>query len=240
MAESLLNLSKKRRIIKNVSLIVGSLLLVAVLCLGSFLIFNNVYYTPFWVNGQSMYPTFNKDAKREDGTLLGETGGNAVANCYDIDYGFMDEHADAINNIKRFDIIVCKYSLNDSSYKIKRVIALPNETFYINNSDDKGSLYVVNANNDAEVIAQPIDEAMIRKGNYPENYSKPTTLNSDEYFVLGDNRANSLDSRSVGPIKKEYILGVVRGLSGRAKIGYDNDGTTLKPTYVHHYFPRYL
>ncbi len=238
MADTLMQYSKRNRVIKRVIIIVGSLLLITIICLSSFLIFNHFYYTPFWVNGQSMYPTFNRDARYENGVLIGETGGSAVANSYDIDYGFMDEHKDAIDNIKRFDIIVCKYYLNDSSYKIKRVIALPGETFYIDNSENNGSLYVANSSNEFELINQPIDQAIIRKGSYPDSYATAYTLQSDEYFVLGDNRAHSLDSRSMGPIKKEYILGVVRGLSGRAKIGYDNG--ELKPVYISYYFPRYL
>ncbi len=238
MAETLITYSKRKTLWKRILVIAGSLLIVSVLCLTSFLIFNKYYYTPFWVNGQSMYPTFNRDAKDASGNLLGEYGGSARVDCYDIDYGFMDEHQSAIDSIKRFDIVVCKYPNSDSSYKIKRIIATPNETFYINNTDSKGSLYVLNSSDTFEIITQPIDEAMIKKGSYPNDYASPTTLKEDEYFVLGDNRANSYDSRNVGPIKKEYIVGVVRGLSGRAKIGME-DGE-LKPVYISYYFPRYL
>ncbi len=238
MAETLMIYNKRKAIWKRILLVVGILLIVSTLCLTSFLIFNKYYYTPFWVNGQSMYPTLNRDAKDESGNLLGEYGGSARVNCYDIDYGFMDQHSNAIDSIKRFDIVVCKYPTSDSSYKIKRVIALPSETFYINNSDSIGSLYVLNSSSNFEIVNQPIDESMIKKGNYPADYASATTLKDDEYFVLGDNRANSYDSRNVGPIQKEYIVGVVRGLSGRAKIGLENG--ELKPVYIQHYFPRYL
>ena len=95
----------------------------------------------------------------------------------------------------RYDIVVINHT--NENYKteriIKRVIALPGETIYVKN----GKIYV----NDKEIS---------------ENYTKTITfdfdkvkLSDDEYFVMGDNRMNSEDSRSIGPVKKERILGTV-------------------------------
>ena len=105
-----------------------------------------------------------------------------------------------MGTIKRFDIVTIK--LKKGSFKdeelVKRVIALPGET--IEYSD--GTLYI----ND-EVVAEPfIDEVVASlTGNI-----KKKTLGSDEYFVMGDNRGNSADSRYFGAVKKSEITS--RGL----------------------------
>ena len=92
------------------------------------------------------------------------------------------------NGINRWDIVVVK---EDNKYIIKRVIGLPSESIaYID-----GKLY-------------------INKRLVEDNYSLSNTkdfseiyLKDDEYFVMGDNRAVSADSRMIGPVKIEQILG---------------------------------
>ncbi|HEY0073998.1 MAG TPA: signal peptidase I [Abditibacteriaceae bacterium] len=74
---------------------------------------------------------------------------------------------------------------------VKRLIALPNETIFIR----AGHVYVDN---------QEITEGMVEDGN--DNLG-PRKLGPDEYFVLGDNRGNSDDSRNQGPIRKQDIRG---------------------------------
>ncbi|HBF67977.1 MAG TPA: signal peptidase I [Firmicutes bacterium] len=149
----------------------------------------------------------------------------------------------SINNINRFDIIVLKYSEAQTSYNIKRVIALPGETFYINSSidDNNGNLNIFDKNkNEYVVVDQPIDSYHLKNGMYPNKYSSPITLENDEYFVMGDNRlsGNSMDSRSVGPIKRNLILGVAKGLNGKASVIYDNGNYEVKN--VAHHFPRFF
>ncbi len=91
-------------------------------------------------------------------------------------------------NIKRFDIVV----INEKSegYWIKRVVGLPNEKLEYR----QGVLYI----ND-----QKIDEPFLNK-KYLGNIA-PIQLKENEYYVLGDNRDNSTDSRVIGPVMKKDI-----------------------------------
>ncbi|MEG1146729.1 MAG: signal peptidase I [Bacilli bacterium] len=93
--------------------------------------------------------------------------------------------------VDRFDIVVLKEPDNDEKI-IKRVYGLPGDSIEI----DDGKIYI----ND-EVIK---DEFAYGKTS---DYEK-TTLESDEYFVLGDNRLISKDSRTFGKVKKDDIKGV--------------------------------
>lgn len=85
----------------------------------------------------------------------------------------------------------------EDDYFIKRVIGLPGETIQIQGSD----IYIDGERLEEDYGKMPITNPGIAK--------EPITLEDDEYFVLGDNREISLDSRydSVGPVKKELIAG---------------------------------
>ena len=101
-------------------------------------------------------------------------------------------------NPKRFDVVVFPYSYEANTYYIKRIIGLPGETVTIN---ERGEIYIndqlLEENYGAEVIRNP--------GLALDN----VYLKSDEYFVLGDNRNHSADSRdpSVGCVTKDQIVG---------------------------------
>lgn len=99
---------------------------------------------------------------------------------------------------QRFDIVVFPYKYEEKTNYIKRVIGLPGERVYI---DDQGNIYI----ND-ELLNEGYGKEVIRD---PGRAYVEIQLEDDEYFVLGDNRNNSQDSRdpNVGNIKHSEIIG---------------------------------
>lgn len=210
----------------HICIIVFSCILLAV---EGVVYYQRSYLTPFWVNGQSMYPTLNLHATDKNGKELGENPPDPSAReGYTVDYGVMDTHKKAINKIKRFDIVVTKYTKEDTSNKIKRVLGLPGDTIEFKND---GDLYV-----NGSFVVQPLAEEYIRGAVYP---AEKTVLKEDEYFVCGDNRKHSYDSSNIGPIKKEYITGKVVAICGTATVYLDkNNFYDVKD--IDYHWPRYL
>lgn len=108
------------------------------------------------------------------------------------DFMFLNKIIYSFKPIRRGEVIVLKYRNNDL---IKRVIGLPNDKIKVEN----GILYI----NKKEV-----------KENYINSYTASydfdeITLKDNEYFVMGDNRYNSYDSRNFGTITKNNIIGRV-------------------------------
>lgn len=99
---------------------------------------------------------------------------------------------------KRFDIVVFPYAYEKNTFYIKRVIGLPGETVFISNS---GEIFI----ND-EPLTENYGSAVMTDPGLAGN---SVYLASNEYFVLGDNRNHSADSRdpSIGPVKRDKIIG---------------------------------
>jgi len=115
-------------------------------------------------------------------------------------YLLVDEFSYYFRAPERGEVLVFKNPSNESSYYIKRIIGLPGERVII----DGGKVFIYQ---DGKQVA--IDENYIDNSSFDvKNYD--TVLDSDEYFVMGDNRGFSFDSRNWGPLKENKIVGLVR------------------------------
>jgi len=132
---------------------------------------------PFFVNGKSMEPNF-----------------------HDGDYLIVDEISYKFNDPARGDVVVFRYPGNPKEFFIKRIIGLPGEKVEI--KDNKIVIF-----NNEHPNGLVIDESIYLPPNavITKDYSKE--LKNDEYYVLGDNRNFSADSRSWGVLKKHFIVG---------------------------------
>lgn len=121
-------------------------------------------------------------------------------NLMDGDNLIVDKISYRLNDPERFDIVVFPYRYDRKTYYIKRIIGLPGETVQIL---EDGTI-LINGEKLTEYYGK---EVILDAGRAIE----PVTLSDDEYFVMGDNRNNSRDSRyeDVGNIKKSEFIGKV-------------------------------
>ncbi|RDY29083.1 signal peptidase I [Lachnotalea glycerini] len=125
------------------------------------------------------------------------SGSSMESTLSDKDNLIVDKITYRFSNPKRFDIIVFPFQYQKDTYYIKRIIGLPGETVQIIDGD-----ILING----EVLEETYGRERIESSG---RASEPIILGDDEYFVMGDNRNASADSREpdVGNIKREDIIG---------------------------------
>lgn len=135
---------------------------------------------PFYVKGASMEPSF-----------------------YDKEYLIIDEISYRLHEPARGDIVVFKYPRNPEEYFIKRVIGLPGEKVQVKD----GFVYIYNKEHpDGIKLEEKYLSAEVKTYGLNEDI---IALSSTEYYVLGDNRNASKDSRSFGPVDQKFLTGRV-------------------------------
>lgn len=126
------------------------------------------------------------------------SGSSMVPSYGDGNYLIIDELSYRFDDPKRGEVIVFRFPLEPSKYLIKRVAALPGETIEI-----QGDTVTIYSSEHPEGFVW--DQGAINSSG--REAEQKVTLRDDEYFVLGDNRDESADSRIWGPLKREYITG---------------------------------
>lgn len=128
-------------------------------------------------------------------------GASMEPSFYDHEYLIIDELSYHFRDPHRGEVVVFRYPQNPDQFFIKRVIGLPNERVKVS----EGSIEVYqNGSNEPMIIHEPyLDEAARTAGEID------ILLKPDEYYVMGDNRSASFDSRSFGPLNRDFVVGKV-------------------------------
>jgi signal peptidase I len=126
-------------------------------------------------------------------------GASMEPNFFDHEYLIIDELSYRFRSPERGDIVVFRYPNDPKQFFIKRVIGLPGETVEVANGR-------VTIFNDKSPNGFLLPEDAYLDQAYTAS-TQTVTLKSDEYFVLGDNRVVSLDSRYFGPVKASAVIG---------------------------------
>ncbi|HYD93360.1 MAG TPA: signal peptidase I [Candidatus Paceibacterota bacterium] len=113
------------------------------------------------------------------------------------DYLIIDELSYRLADPERGDVVVFRYPNNPSLFYLKRVIGLPGETIRI----ERGTVTILRTDGSTLVLDEPY--VVTEDATYTLN----ATLGSEQYFVMGDNRPKSSDSRIWGPLAKDDIIG---------------------------------
>ena len=126
-------------------------------------------------------------------------GASMEENFHDGDYLLIDEISYRFSEPQRGDVIVFRYPENKSQFFIKRIVGLPNETIEIKN-------------NKVGIYNSEFPEGFSLQENYLVTSQETVgnlfiKLDEDDYYVLGDNRLQSSDSRRWGALNKSFITG---------------------------------
>ena len=203
------------------------LLIALFLSISSYSLFEKKFYLPVYIDGESMKPTLNNEmTSRYEGST------KIIENTH---FGYVDQSKQAKSEIKRFDIITTYYKedysngvlKDNASYKIKRIIALPNETFKI----EQSILYTYENN-------EWVKQDFTFTHNTGNRDVSEKTLGDNQYWVLGDNWSNSKDSSnpSVGAIEANYITGVLVAIEGTCTVK-EKDGKQTFENYNYYSRP---
>lgn len=114
------------------------------------------------------------------------------------DYLIIDELSYEFKTPKRGDVVVFRYPLDPSVYFIKRLIGVPGDIVVVSNE----GIFIQSGKLAPYRVLEPYVSPSQTKSE-----TATTTLGEDEYFVLGDNRNASSDSRAWGPVQKRYLIG---------------------------------
>jgi signal peptidase I len=125
------------------------------------------------------------------------SGSSMIPTFNNSDYLIIDKLSYELGRPDRYDVAVFRYPGDPSKFFIKRVIGLPGETVEI-----KGSVVIIyNEDHEKGLV---LDQPFVK--NQAKNDLR-IQLGADEYFVMGDNRSGSSDSRYWGPVKENLLAG---------------------------------
>jgi signal peptidase I len=127
------------------------------------------------------------------------SGSSMVPTFENSDYLIIDKISYELGEPRRDDVVVFKYPNDTSKYFIKRIIGLPNETI-----DIRGSTITITSDTHPDGLV--LDQSYLKNISSNNVHLK---LKSDEYYVMGDNRPASSDSRYWGPLKRNFMAGRV-------------------------------
>jgi signal peptidase I len=112
-------------------------------------------------------------------------------------YLIVDELSYRLGEPERYDVVIFRYPKDTTKFFIKRIMGLPNETLEIKNNE-------IIIKNSEHPEGFKLDQSFIEETTY-ENMS--SEIKTDEYFVMGDNRIASSDSRYWGTVPRKLIVG---------------------------------
>ena len=126
-------------------------------------------------------------------------GASMEPNFYEKEYLIIDEITYRLRSPERGEVVVFRYPENPKEYFLKRIIGLPGETVKVS----EGRVYIYNQEHPegVQISETYLDTSEVTVGE------KITVLGKSQYFMLGDNRDNSYDSRRFGPVDKNLIVG---------------------------------
>ena len=214
-----MNQTLKRKLIAISTSFVSFATILAI-CGTSILLIRKSYFSYIFVSGGSMNPTLRGGHDSHALAPHLDEYGNYVAGDI-VNFGIVDNSTKAKKNIQRYDIVTTYFPdedydssgalKKDADYKIKRVIALPGETFKIEN----GGLSVLIDDNFTEIERKHlIDDG----GNPSCKDVSERTLKDGEYWVMGDHRNGSRDCVTFNaPVTFSNITGVLVSIEGTAE-----------------------